>query len=71
MSEKEKMITGEFYDSQDPELVAGRARARRLTEELNRLPMAEREKRQAIFHELLGGHGESFFLENRFQCDYG
>lgn len=65
------MIAGELYDSQDPELVAGRARARRLTASLNLLPMAEEGKRQAIFHELLGGYGESFFLENRFQCDYG
>ncbi len=71
MTEKAKMISGQFYDSQDPELVAGRARARRLTEALNQLPMAEGEQRQSILSELLGSHGESYFIENRFQCDYG
>lgn len=71
MTEKQKMIGGDFYNANDPELVAGRARARQLTEALHQTPMAEAEQRQAIFRELLGGHGESFFLENRFQCDYG
>jgi len=71
MSEKQKMITGQFYDSRDPELVAGRALARRLTEALNALPMSEGQQRLAILNTLLGNHGKSFFIESRFQCDYG
>lgn len=71
MTEKEKMIGGHFYDSQDPELVAGRARSRALSAELAALPEAEEPQRKALFRALLGGTGERFFIENRFQCDYG
>jgi len=71
MTNKEKMINGHLYDANDPVLVADRARARQLTERLNKLPMAEAQSRLKIFQELLGETGESFFIENRFQCNYG
>ena len=71
MTEKQKMIAGDFYNAQDSELVAGRARARQLTESLNSLPMEGEEQRQIILCDLLGGYGKNFFIENRFQCDYG
>ena len=34
-SEREKMLAGELYDPLDPELVAARARARDLCQDLN------------------------------------
>jgi maltose acetyltransferase-like protein len=34
-SEREKMLAGELYDAMDPELKAGRLRARRLTRRYN------------------------------------
>jgi maltose O-acetyltransferase len=71
MTEKEKMISGKFYDSQDPELLAGRARSRRLTSQLAAIPMSDEASRQKLFRELFGGTGDKLFIENTFCCDYG
>jgi maltose O-acetyltransferase len=71
MTEKEKMIAGEFYDSQDPELAAGRARSRDLTRQLAAIPMNDEASRQNLFRQLLGATGDKFFIENTFSCDYG
>ncbi len=45
-SEKEKMLNGEFYDADDPELVAERERARRLTRQYNRTTPTDSEERR-------------------------
>lgn len=70
-SEREKMLLGEFYDASDSELVAGRVRARRLTQRLNALDPAENEARQLLLGDLLGGYGADSWVESPFRCDYG
>ena len=69
--EKEKMLAGEMYDAMDPELVAGRRRARELCNELNNSRDAERELRKRIIRELLGSAGDGIWIEPPFYCDYG
>jgi maltose O-acetyltransferase len=63
-SQRERMLSGEPYRPDDPELVAGRKACRRLTEMFNAgAPEALRR--------LFGGLGEGSEVLPRFQCDYG
>jgi maltose O-acetyltransferase len=71
MSERDKMLAGEPYDASDPELVAGRIRARRLTQQLNALDPAAEDERVRMLRELLGEVGERSWIEPPFYCDYG
>ncbi|KAL7971540.1 putative sugar O-acetyltransferase [Trichoderma sp. SZMC 28014] len=73
----EKMISGMLYNSQAPELVEGRFRARKLIHKYNTyFPddatndtlVAEREK---ILNEALGKIGSNPFIETPFNIDYG
>ena len=43
MTEREKMLSGALYASEDPELAAARIRARTLCGRLNQTPPEERE----------------------------
>ncbi len=71
MTEKEKMISGRLYRDSDPELLAGRARARILTERFNATREEDKAQREPILRELLGGVGEHIYIEPTFHCDYG
>jgi maltose O-acetyltransferase len=71
MSEREKMLAGEMYDPLDPELVAGRERARDLCWALNATREAEQEERRRILRELFGAGGETVWMQPPFFCDYG
>ncbi len=71
MTEKEKMISGRLYRDSDPELLAGRARARILTERFNATREEDKARREPILRELLGGAGERIYIEPTFHCDYG
>jgi maltose O-acetyltransferase len=70
-SEREKMLAGDLYDPLCPELVRLRERARDLCQELNGSSEAEQELRRRILRELLGGGGESAWIQPPFYCDYG
>ena len=71
MTEREKMVSGGLYFSEDPELVAARRRARQLTHAYNATGPEEQDRRREIMGELLGATGERFFIEPTFRCDYG
>ena len=70
-SEREKMITGELYDPFDPELVAGRVRARDLCQALNATREADAEARREILRDLFGAGGDTVWMQPPFYCDYG
>lgn len=70
-TEKEKMIAGELYHADDPELIQDRLQARRLTRLYNQTREDELEKREEIIQNLLGGIGTNYFIEPTFRCDYG
>jgi maltose O-acetyltransferase len=70
-TEREKMLAGEPYDPLDPELAAGRERARDLCRALNATREAEREERRRILRELFGAGGDSVWMQPPFHCDYG
>lgn len=69
--EKEKMLNGELYDADDPELIAERERARHLTTRYNRTAPDDGEKQREILEELLGSLGDECHVEPPFRCDYG
>ena len=71
MSERELMLGGEPYLASDPDLVAARLRARRLTRLYNATTEEEPERRLEILRELLGESGPLLEIEPPFCCDYG
>jgi maltose O-acetyltransferase len=69
-TEKAKMLNGEPYDPHDPELVAERERARKLTRRYNEIGDGD-ERRDDLLRELLGSAGEKLHIEPPVRCDYG
>jgi maltose O-acetyltransferase len=70
-TDKEKMLAGEPYLSDDPQLVADRNRCRILLADLNATSMAESGARDRTLRELLGQIGEETEILSPFHCDYG
>ena len=70
-TEREKMLAGALYDPLDPDLVAGRARARDLCQALNATREGEPDARRAILRALFGRGGDSVWMQPPFYCDYG
>ena len=70
LSQRERMVAGELYRASDPELVAGRIRARRLVARLNATP-TEGHERRAVLEELCASVGQGANVEPPFACDYG
>lgn len=70
-TEKEKMLAGDLYVAADPELVADRKRARRLTRLYNQTTEEETAERERLLRELLGRAGSRIEIEPPFRCDYG
>lgn len=71
MTEKEKMLNGEYYISCDKELTAERERAKDLLFEFNSIRPSNRKEREKIIKELFGSVGENSWIESPFNCDYG
>lgn len=71
MSEKEKMLNGEFYDPMDKKLAADRLRARKLLYTFNNSKPSEGVKRKETLKQLLDKTSNEFYIEPPFQCDYG
>jgi maltose O-acetyltransferase len=62
-SQRDRMLSGESYRPDDPELVVGRRACQRLIELFN--------AGQPVLRKLLGSLGEGSEILPRFQCDYG
>lgn len=71
MTERQKMLAGELYDSSDVELVELRQRARLLFQEFNGMGDVDVDSRMAVMRELLGDAPDSVDVEPPFYCDYG
>jgi maltose O-acetyltransferase len=69
-SQRERMLRGEPYRADDPELVADRQACQRLLEVFNASPAGD-EGSQAVLHQLFGSLGEGSMILPRLQCDYG
>ncbi|MDZ4819852.1 MAG: sugar O-acetyltransferase [Planctomycetota bacterium] len=75
-TEREKMLAGELYLGNDPELYAARARTRRLLQVYNASAIADNAQQQQLQREqllkpLIGQLGRNVWIEPPFYCDYG
>ena len=70
-TEREKMLSGQFYFALDPELSAARRRARDHIYALNHSRDDEEELRRRIISKLFGSTGRDTWIEPPFYCDYG
>lgn len=70
-TEKEKMLAGELYISEDKQLVEERVEARRLTRLYNETKETESKERYDLLKQLLGKVGQELTIEPNFHCDYG
>lgn len=68
-SEKEKMIAGELYFANDPELVADRQFARSQSQIINQAETTE--LRAQLLKETFGKTGEKIYIEPMINFDYG
>lgn len=65
------MLRGELYVADDPDLVAGNARAQRLLDRYNATRHDEQAERDRLLRELLGSVGEGVMVKPTLRCDYG
>ncbi|GAB3056194.1 sugar O-acetyltransferase [Salinicoccus sesuvii] len=68
MTEKEKMLRGEYYSSDDPTLVHLRENAQNLVEQYNQPGGGDRGQ---LLDMLFGYHVEGLIIRPPFFCDYG
>ncbi|MET3557615.1 maltose O-acetyltransferase [Streptococcus rupicaprae] len=69
LTEKEKMLAGQYYDASDSELYALRQQAREKMQVFNQ--ELDATKRRDLLKAWLGTSGEQVHIEPRFSCDYG
>jgi maltose O-acetyltransferase len=70
-SMKARMLAGELYRADDPELVAERLRCQLLLERFNATSAGEPARRARLLRELMAGIGSQTYVETPFRCDYG
>jgi maltose O-acetyltransferase len=68
---KQRMLAGDLYRADDPELQADARRARRLEARFNEADPDDDAGRRAVLEELLGAIGEGTVIRPPFRCDYG
>ena len=71
MTEREKMTSGAWFMTGDPELMECKARARERAGAYNATGEHEPERRVQLLKELFGSCGEKPFIKPPFHCDYG
>ena len=70
-SQRERMLAGELYIADDPQLAADNLRALILTRQFNASDPADAQARLVLLRELLGSLGEGTEIRPPLYCDYG
>jgi maltose O-acetyltransferase len=70
-TQRDRMLAGELYVADDPQIAAESRRAAELYQRFNSSPPGAPAGRQAILRELLGTLGEHSEIPPPFYCDYG
>lgn len=68
---RDRMLAGEDYLADDPEIAADSLRARSLQDAFNGAPATARRQRRRILEELLGSFGDDSEIRPPLYCDYG
>ena len=72
MTEKEKMLAGEYYSAVDPELISELNAVKDIIHEYNLLRPSDLERRREMLLSLLGHVADDkVFINHPFYCDYG
>jgi maltose O-acetyltransferase len=69
--QKQRMLRGELYRYDDPELTSDHEHCRLLVERFNATSVSEEPERRRLLEKLLGHIGEDAEVKPPFQCDYG
>lgn len=70
-SQRERMLAGDLYIADDPELAADSRHAAQLTELFNTSDPSDPQARFAILRELVSSLGEGAEIRPPLRCDYG
>lgn len=70
-TEKQRMLNGELYLANDPDLVAARLQTRKLLHAYNATRPDAAAERRTLLQQLFGSLGQRFEIEPPFFCDYG
>jgi maltose O-acetyltransferase len=70
-SMRDRMLAGELYIADDPELARDADRAARLTHRINTADPTDGHTRRLLLTQLLGAFGEGSEIRPPFRCDYG
>jgi maltose O-acetyltransferase len=70
-SQRDRMLAGELYIADDPQLAADNQRALKLTSQFNTSDPTDPQARLALLRELLGSVGEGTEIRPPLSCDYG
>ncbi len=70
-SQKERMLSGDLYNADDPELMRDILRAEQLCATYNASAPGDGLVRRRILEELLGSLGEDSMIRPPFYCDHG
>ena len=70
-TQRERMLAGDLYIADDPELTRDYLRAMALMEKFNGSPADDPGLRRRLLEDLLGGFGEGSEIRPPMYCDYG
>jgi maltose O-acetyltransferase len=70
MNQKQKMLAGELYDGNDPELSAERSHVEALVQRYNYATLSDSEH-DTLLRQILGSCGDRSIIRPPFFCDYG
>lgn len=70
-SMRERMLAGDLYIADDPDLIRDSRRAQKLTHQINALDPTDLDARNRLLRELLGAFGENSEIRPPLHCDYG
>lgn len=70
-SMRERMLAGELYIADDPQLGEQSRRAQQLAHRYNTIDPTDADARRAIMEDLLGAFGPDSEVRPPFRCDYG
>ncbi len=68
---RDRMLRGELYIADDPQIAADHARAQELLDRYNATLHGEQEERDRLLRSLLGSVGDGVVIRPSFRCDYG
>lgn len=67
----QRMLAGELYIADDPEIIKDSERAMELTHRINHADPRDHALLRALYVELFGEFGEGSHVRPPFHCDYG